>query len=759
MLNRVVINKICEIYSVPEKEKDIFYSLLEMVFVYKGDIEVIDTSNFINKGKSVVEQVIYSIFFDDIKILYTIDLEKTLKMAYAAGNISLAEWKEFDREAPLLLKTAKNLSFIKVSKKIFYSKKWRKKNVQPQSTYFISDEIDKFIDKKKLYIYNVIWKTFFENLYINNKQSAIKSNIINFIIGYVLKYNLEKTVCSILEKKILGIMSYKKEIVHIQDKLMNKKEQTYYEIKCRDIFINKIPMDNLSEREYQYIVYLTEHNPNKNIFIEEIKGHFEEIFLNNIDGFIWKLKMYSYFIHANFVDKLQLEYLISLKDTFKKRIVNLNNEQILVSVLIQDIWDTCTNDTNYNVNERLERLRNNSQKYFLQYVEKDPSYIQNIANPSFALQKLAIEKDAKAINYIKKLDDRLCLRVYKDKAFADYVKEHQKEVDNAILMNTKLEVAKFVESADDGMFMVLNNDIPFDCYIKAIFNLYVVEKCYIATGYTFASGLHLLNDELLKLLENNGELRFIVGSLQHYPDTKDLIQGMDKQTAKSLNDLLAANCRLRTCTTNFYHGKIYFIQTENFSITIMGSTNFSRTAFQRNKELDTLFYYKDNSQNPFIAWLNDFWNDCTEIAHLDESHFSDIVNPNAELESDLETISIDEMKNRISSLSNEEMRQRLSCWLQYEPSNIFDHVDVAGKKYIAIEYLSRNLIVLESFFEGNAYYAFHDTNIQEILTEIKGKTKTQIAKLPKKAERRYHIQDIDKIKLNIKVLFMNNPAR
>ena len=632
------------------------------------------------------------------------------------------------------------------------------------------------------YISDIISETFLA------KESILDENSINLIIGYIsintsrvklfhkfkelIRDNSNKELNPLSEKlqssikKEATIITDNKKLYHKPIKQFNnEKEMPLVNDKPKlDIQVQKVNsfkdrLNLVDKAELQYIDYLIELKPNKNSFMNAITQDFVRTLSKGLDEFIWKLKLYSYFIHCNFAN--EVKFLNLLKDSFKKRIISLKGNAILISVVIQDIWDVCTVDTSYNIDDRIELLKNISQKYFLQYIEKDPMYIQNIENPSFGLQKLAVIKNPNAIDFIKKPDDRLLLQIYKDKKFVDYVKQHQDKIDSIILMNVKSELAKFIENAtnNNGVFMILNSDVAFDCYIKAIFDLYVVEKFYVATGYTFASGLQLLKKEFSELLADNGELCFIIGSLQHYPLTKNLIQGMDKQTAMALNDLLAKKCRLKTCTTNFYHGKMYYIQTRNFAITIMGSTNFSRTAFQRNKELDTLFYYKDNQQNPFFSWFDKFWTDCTEIKYLEESRFSDVVNPNAEIESNLETISIDEMKSKIAMLSNEELRERLSYWMNYNPSNIFDHVDIAGKDYIAIEYLSRKLIVLESFYEGNAYYAFRDSDIQEVLAIIKGKTKTEIGKLPKMAERGYHIQDIAKIKLKIKALFMQNPNR
>ena len=88
--------------------------------------------------------------------------------------------------------------------------------------------------------------------------------------------------------------------------------------------------------------------------------------------------------------------------------------------------------------------------------------------------------------------------------------------------------------------------------------------------------------------------------------------------------------------------------------------------------------------------------------------------------------------------------------MDYKPSNIYEDIIVANKDYIAIEYIDKSMIVLESFLPGNSYFVFYDIDISERLNIIKNKTKTEIFKLSNMEKRGYHVREALTLELNIK---------
>ncbi len=59
------------------------------------------------------------------------------------------------------------------------------------------------------------------------------------------------------------------------------------------------------------------------------------------------------------------------------------------------------------------------------------------------------------------------------------------------------------------------------------------------------------------------------------------------------------------------------------------------------------------------------------------------------------------------------------------------------------------MVVLESFYPGNAYFVFYNHPIDQLLDTIEGKSKTEVFKLSGMEKRGYHIRE--QLKLEVKI--------
>ncbi len=151
-------------------------------------------------------------------------------------------------------------------------------------------------------------------------------------------------------------------------------------------------------------------------------------------------------------------------------------------------------------------------------------------------------------------------------------------------------------------------------------------RIFIATGYMFESGLSRLLPALYSM--NNSEAyqaELIVGDLYKY--AKGIkFKSPNRATASLLNTLQQAHIvtALYTYPASFYHGKFYYISNGKTSYVIMGSSNVTLSAFQKNKEFDVIYRFDNqNGLNPleqeFVDWYNALKADCQKLEELDES--------------------------------------------------------------------------------------------------------------------------------------------
>lgn len=284
-------------------------------------------------------------------------------------------------------------------------------------------------------------------------------------------------------------------------------------------------------------------------------------------------------------------------------------------------------------------------------------------------------------------------------------------------------------------------------------------KFYAAVGFTFQSGLRMLYPLINYINNNSGKIELITGSLQGFMGGNKTTK-IDKSTVKFLNSLCEdKNFSLFTHTDRFYHGKYYYLASDEKAYVVIGSSNISKTAFLDNYELDVLVELNTiDGTNQFVKWYENFRSQCIAIEELDENIYSDF-----KWESELEiynTKVVKRMSNyeigkKIDELSDEETKFRLNAWMNHLPAEIYSDLGIASlQEYIVLLYPNRGLAVFESFVPENAYYIFKYYDFDILLENVSKLTKTQMIATSSFLNRGYHITDRIRLGQKIDELFI-----
>lgn len=303
--------------------------------------------------------------------------------------------------------------------------------------------------------------------------------------------------------------------------------------------------------------------------------------------------------------------------------------------------------------------------------------------------------------------------------------------------------------------IIKNNTI--DKIINKIFEKEKIEQFYIAVGFAYSSGLKIIDLPLKKAKK----CELIIGALQNY-NNQNANNRMDKTTAKYINTLLGDTAiKLYTHKQSFYHGKFYYMRSDNKVFVIVGSSNITNRAFNNNFELDILYITDKNSADDlmFTEWYNNLMKECQQITILDEERFEDL-----NLESEFDSfhslkeklISKKEVRERIKELTDEDRKFRLDAWLELNPTEIYEDVEIdALNDYFMMVYSDAKRVVFESFNVNNACYVFRIKNdTVELLNNIKKMTKTQMTLSEVYIGKGYHTQSKEKFKDMIRKRFL-----
>ncbi|MBU5439882.1 hypothetical protein KQI42_17865 [Tissierella sp. MSJ-40] len=311
-------------------------------------------------------------------------------------------------------------------------------------------------------------------------------------------------------------------------------------------------------------------------------------------------------------------------------------------------------------------------------------------------------------------------------------------------------------------FTILNAEDSVNEQILYLAEKINIKNMYIASGFVYKSGLALIEEAIETVHRRSGDVEIIIGSLQHYNKNKksnnnEIIMGMDKITAGHLNLLIKEKkIRVKTLESHFYHGKFFMLEGERKSCFIIGSSNVSNSAFNINKELN-LLYILDNNDDSYLyfkQWYENISSECIKLYELDERYFNG-TEINYITNYSIRKIENAKFIDKINHLTDDEIKFRLNLWMKKEPSSIYSNLGIESlKDYYLFEYKEYNLLVLESFDPKNSFYCFRNQNVEELLIKIKGLTKTEIFELSSMDKRGYHINDRQKLELNIDLYFL-----
>ena len=395
-----------------------------------------------------------------------------------------------------------------------------------------------------------------------------------------------------------------------------------------------------------------------------------------------------------------------------------------------------------------------------------PLIYENIVNPTVDLQKKMITIDYKSIKKIYPLSDQLAefalLQNIDAYNYLPFISPYISEIYDKIKAETVdlSNIGSLIATpGEDVTISILDSQKPLHYQILPLISKMKIKKITIACGYCFASGLKLIRDVCEPALLSDIPFEMYVGSLQNYDESiaDNLITGIDISTVKILNRYLSfQNFKLYTCPDRFYHGKLYMFENEDRALIIMGSSNISRSAFVSNYELNIIIDVSNSNAlyKNFTYWVGQLRYYSKGIESMNENMFgaNEIKLDGSVL---IKHISTESMKSKIRQLSNSEVQYRLNLWMSFSPDIIAEDLGILSlPNYFVFVYRKYNLIVLESFEAGNAYYCLKSSeSFEDIINSISTFTKTEIFEFSQMSKRGYHVSNKFTLESNIRSFF------
>ena len=333
---------------------------------------------------------------------------------------------------------------------------------------------------------------------------------------------------------------------------------------------------------------------------------------------------------------------------------------------------------------------------------------------------------------------QLCITCNISVTFPGYDYENKTgKVKGIVLQTTNIPRVPIKTLLDSDISIVNKDDRISDILYNAALKIKATDYL-IAVGYAYDSGLQLLAPAMMgtrysaDATEERDERRaeLVIGSLQNY-DGETRIRQMSRASAQKINDFKKSICvkKLYTCPNTFYHGKFYYIASDKEAYVIMGSSNITKPAYEKNYEFDMIYHFVrekekiSSLERQFLSWYQELISNCIEIESLDEKLF-----PSS-------TVQDENGDNAKSSfyrlLESEEERERYSLLEGYKPSRISEYIFKgkafkAFKKYILFEYAARGISILEGFSYGNSCYVLNVDREDSVKEIIAWKSKEQV---------------------------------
>ena len=394
---------------------------------------------------------------------------------------------------------------------------------------------------------------------------------------------------------------------------------------------------------------------------------------------------------------------------------------------------------------------NPSMENVKSYVRRDYKNIKKLNHVTFEIAKIALDLSTDAYSYIQN----------PSKEIIDYFSERIR-LEDELLSN---KIGQLDISADgDTKICILDSHTPVNEQLIKLCQGRNLRQIIIACGYTFSSGILMIKDLLNKSTENPDiSVQFLIGALQKYNscvnNQRGQLTGIDKKTGQFLKLFLQdERFSLFTCEKRFYHGKIFFLKGDQRTLICMGSSNVSRSAFVSNYELNIAFDVLNTSSIyfNFNKWIDQLLYNSTRLKELDLEIFSDN-EMKVEGASVITRVSFTAIQHRINELSNEEVKYRLNLWMENRPDVIVEDLCVVSlPAYIAFVYKEQNLLVIESFQAGNAYFCInYRDSFEEEINRISGLSKVEIFQYSRMPKRGYHTPNKFTLESNIRRFFRN----
>ena len=129
---------------------------------------------------------------------------------------------------------------------------------------------------------------------------------------------------------------------------------------------------------------------------------------------------------------------------------------------------------------------------------------------------------------------------------------------------------------DDVKIYILDSHLSVSKQLNELTKEMNINHMVFACGYCFASGINMLTEIFQRTIFKNIPVEFYVGSLQNYDEeaSENISTGIDKPTCRIVNEFLEnKNFSLFTCKDRFYHGKIYYFESDDRTLICLGSSN------------------------------------------------------------------------------------------------------------------------------------------------------------------------------------------
>lgn len=141
------------------------------------------------------------------------------------------------------------------------------------------------------------------------------------------------------------------------------------------------------------------------------------------------------------------------------------------------------------------------------------------------------------------------------------------------------------------------------------------ESLYAGIGYFLSSGFQKIQDGLIDIANNGSDVKIIAGNLYVFKDGVPIINpDLDIDTCELIVNLYEkANGKifLRSVRDRFFHGKFFLGIGKEEAYLIGGSSNLSRNAIEKNRNIEYNFYTEDELNSEIIKinkeWFLNVW--------------------------------------------------------------------------------------------------------------------------------------------------------